>query len=86
MTPSNCDKKVDMAQEEKGSDELLGAEAIDQEQARVFMESMALGEEEIAVKEVDPEDDEDTDFDDDTPPAAEEHIENEELPAPVQEI
>jgi hypothetical protein len=75
-----------MDQEEKGSDELLGAEAIDQEQARVFMEELELGKEEIAVKDVDPEDDEDTEFDDDTPPAAEEHAENEELPAPVQEI
>lgn len=72
--------------EEKGSDELLGAEAIDQEQARVFMEDLALGEEEIAVKEADAVDDEDTPMDDEEPPSGEAHQEFEELPPPVQEI
>lgn len=72
--------------EEKGSDELLGVKAIEQEQERVFMEDLALGEEEIAVKDADAVDDGDTPMDDEEPPSGEKHQEFEELPPPVQEI
>jgi hypothetical protein len=76
-----------MEQEEKGSDELLGVEAIEQEQGRVFVEELALGQEEMDARNAEPEDDgEDDEFDDDTPPDSEEHAEYDELPPPPQEI
>jgi hypothetical protein len=75
-----------MTEEEKGSDERLGAQAIEDEQARVFLEELELGQEETVLKDVEPEDDEDTPLDDEQPPDGQEHPEYEELPPPAQEI
>lgn len=63
------DKKVDMAQEEQGSDELLGAEAIDQEKERVAKEELRLAAEEEVTENTEPDEDEDgEDYDEDEDP------------------
>ena len=76
-----------MEAEERGSDEILGVEAIEQEQGRVFVEALVLGKEEMEVRDTEPEDDGgDDEFEDDAPPDAEEHAEYDELPPPPQEV
>lgn len=70
-----------MPQEEKGSDELLGAAAIDQERERVAKEEIALLSEEEITESADPLDDvDDGEFVDETPPNDQTHDEFDPLP------
>lgn len=75
-----------MELEEKGSDELLGEAAIDQERERVAKEEITLAKEEEITESTDPEDDEDDgDFTDEEPPDDEAHDEFDPLP-PVADV
>ena len=74
--------------EEKGSDELLGSEAIDQEKERAIKEEIALAEEEEITENAPKGDDGDTEYDDIdvAPPLEEEHPQYDTLPPPEEEI
>jgi hypothetical protein len=84
------DRLVAMTETEEvqGSDDLLGAEAIDAEQERVAKEELELAQEEEVTENTDPEDDadEEDDEDDVDPPDEQEHDEYDELPPPEEEV
>lgn len=76
-----------MGSEEKGSDAMLGAAAIDQEKERAAKEEIALAkEEEITENAPKADDGLDTEVDDVDPPMEEEHDEYDPLPPPVEEF
>lgn len=70
-----------MTLEEKGSDELLGSAAVDQERERVAKEEVRYLSEEEAAENAEPlDDEEDENFEDEAPPDSQAHPEYDPLP------
>ncbi len=76
-----------MREETQNSDELLGAEAIDQEKERIAKEELGLAKEEEVTENAPEAEDGDEDYDEDVdPPAEEGHPQYNTLPPAEEEI